>query len=420
MRITGSLWTLFLGIALLLMAQGLQGSLLGVRADIEGFTSAVTGFVMAAYFAGFMAGAKLTPIFLRSVGHIRVFAAFASLASITILVHMLVVAPWVWVLMRLVSGIAYAGLYIVMESWLNDRVDNARRGGLLSVYVIVAYLSMAGGQLLLNVADPSTYVLFGLTSIIISLALVPILLTATDQPAWYESEAFGVRRLLALSPLGTVGALLTGMGRGAFFGMGAVYASQSGFSVAEISLFMLLGIMGGALLQWPIGRLSDRGDRRWVIVGVGIATALAALGLAVVDGPGWLFFALTVVFGGTMLPLYPLFNAHVNDYLKPPQVVAAGSSMILLQGIGAVTGPLVVGWAMGMIGPNAFLWFVALMHAAMVVFTLYRLARIARRTRHPTRYRPESAHSPVSPIWSDVQQNSTDGQDGSGGNCGQR
>lgn len=380
LRSAGSLWALFLGLALLMVAQGLQNSLLGVRAEVEGFSSPVTGVVMASYFLGFLAGSRITPALLQRVGHVRVFAAMASLASIAVLVHMLVVTPWMWVLMRLAGGLAYAGLYIVVESWLNDRAANEHRAGLLSLYVMTAYASMAGGQLLLNVADPGTYVLFALVSILISFALVPILLTATGQPAAHDAERFGVRRLLELSPLATVGALLAGMGRGAFFGMGAVFASQAGFSVAEISLFMLLGIAGGALFQWPVGRLSDRTDRRWVIVAMGATTTLTAFGLATLGGPSAFYFGLVVLFGGAMLPLYPLFNAHVNDYLEPRQMVAAGSAMIFLQGVGAIIGPLLAGALMGLFVPAAFLLFVGGMHALMVLFALYRLARTGRRT----------------------------------------
>lgn len=408
-RSAGSLWALFLGMALLMVAHGLQGSLLGVRADGEGFPSAVTGLVMASYFLGFLAGARLVTMFLHRVGHVRVFAAMASLASIAVLVHMLVVTPWVWILMRLVSGVAYASLYIVVESWLNDRADNANRAGLLSIYVIIAFASMAGGQLLLNVADPGTYILFALVSILISFSLIPILLTASEQPELQGAERFGLRELFNLSPLGTVGALLAGMGRGAFFGMGAVYASQAGFTVAEISLFMLLGIAGGALFQWPIGRLSDRGDRRWIIVGVAAAAALAAIGLAIIGlPPGWLFFGVVILLGGTMLPLYSLFNAHVNDHLAPRQVIAAGSSMIFLQGIGAILGPLLAGWLMGTFSAVAFLLYVGAMHIAVVAFALYRLGHAARRQRRHWRYRPVPAQSPASVLWRDANDPAAD------------
>ena len=273
------LWALLFGMGLLLVGNGLQSSLLGVRAEAESFGGFVTGLVMSGYFLGFFAGSLATPRFVRRVGHVRVFAALASLASIAILVHSVLVLPAVWALMRLLTGLAFAGLYIVSESWLNDSAPNRLRGSLLAVYMVISYLGLAGGQLMLNLAAPQQHTLFILCSILLSLALVPILLSSTRQPAASTPDPMSLKRLYAVSPLGAVGCFGTGIANGVILGMGAVYARQTGLSVAEVSIFMTALVLGGAVLQWPIGKISDHAGRRAVITGVAVLAALAALGV---------------------------------------------------------------------------------------------------------------------------------------------
>jgi MFS family permease len=369
-----SLWALLLGVGLLMLGNGLQSSLLGVRAAEEAFGNTVTGLVMSAYFVGFLAGSTLTPRKLRDVGHIRVFAALASLTSVAILIHVLFIDPWVWAAMRLITGFAYAGLYVVTESWLNGHTGNHLRGRLLAFYMVISYLGMGGGQLLLNLADPNGVILFLVVSILVSLALVPILLSYTPQPDASQPEAMSLKRLYRLSPLGTLGCLLTGIANGSVFGMGAVFATGSGLPVDQVAAFMGAFILGGALLQWPLGKLSDKTDRQVVIMVVaGLATALALLGL-LVDGAGPLTL-LGVLLGGTTLTLYSLFLACANDVLTPSQTVAASSSLVLALGIGAILGPLSTGVLMDWLGPEGFLWVLALTHAAIVAFGGYCLVR---------------------------------------------
>ncbi|GHB18766.1 MFS transporter [Salinicola rhizosphaerae] len=387
-----SLWTLLLGVGLLMMGNGLQGSLLGVRASAADFGNTVTGLVMSAYFVGFLAGSVLTPRKLREVGHVRVFAALASITSVAILIHALFVDPLVWSAMRFVTGFAYAGLYVVAESWLNGYASNRLRGRLLAIYMVISYLGMGGGQLLLGSADPDGMALFLLVSILVSLALVPILISYTPQPEITQTESMGLRALYRLSPLGTVGCFMTGVTNGAVFGMGAVFASDSGLDVGEVSIFMGAFIFGGAVVQWPLGKLSDRVDRQWVIVTVALlAVVLALLGAI---SSGWSPAALTTLgalLGATTLTLYSIFLACANDFLTDQQTVAASASLVLALGIGAILGPASAGLLMEWLGPNGFLWDLAIMHVVMVAFGLYCI-RV-----HPTRDSEEQGHYVMTP-----------------------
>lgn len=382
-----SLWTLLLGVGLLMMGNGLQGSLLGVRASAADFGNTVTGLVMSSYFVGFLVGSVLTPRKLREVGHVRVFAALASITSVAILIHALFVEPLVWAAMRFVTGFTYAGLYVVAESWLNGYASNRLRGRLLAIYMVISYLGMGGGQLLLGSADPSGMALFLLVSILVSLALVPILISYTPQPELSQPEAMSLRALYRLSPLGTVGCFMTGITNGAVFGMGAVFATNSGLSVAQVSVFMGAFIFGGAILQWPLGKLSDKADRQWVIVGVALVAVVLALVGALVSG--WSPMALTLLgalLGATTLTLYSIFLACANDFLTDQQTVAASASLVLALGIGAILGPASAGVLMEWLGPDGFLWDLAVMHIVMVLFGLYCIRY------YPTSESPEQGH----------------------------
>lgn len=375
----GSVWALLFGMGMLLLGNGLQGSLLGVRAAEEAFGSTVTGIVMSGYFVGFLLGSQIAPRTIRRVGHLRVFAAIASLASIAILVQSLLVTPLVWGLMRVVTGYCLASSYIVAESWLNDRVTNEHRGGLLAVYMIVSYFGMGGGQLLLNAGSPMSHDLFILVSVLISFAAIPILLSITPQPLQENAEALGVRALYRISPLGLVGSFGSGVLQGAVFGMGAVYARSAGLSVAQVSVFMFVLIAGAAVLQWPIGKLSDRMDRRKVITGLalfGVAASIAAIGATWLKPD--LLLPLAIFIGAGPMLLYSLFIAYTNDYLRPEQMVAASSTLILIFGLGAILGPSVSGALMDVIGPAGFLWVLAAGQAGVAAFALYRMGRRER------------------------------------------
>ncbi len=373
-----SAWALLLGMALIMLGNGLQGTLLGVRATLEGFATTVTGFVMTGYFAGFLVGSVLAPKIVARVGHIRVFAALASLASASALIHAVFVDPWSWGAMRLVTGFSYAGLYVVAESWLNDRATNETRGQILSIYMVVAYGGMTAGQLLLNLADPGGFVLFVLISVLVSLALVPISLTAAPAPAFDTPMRVGLVQLYRISPLGVLGGFGTGMANGMVFGMGAVYARAAGLSVSAVSLFMGLILLGGLLLQWPVGRISDLIDRRKMIVAVtALATSLSLL-LALtpaISTHGKL--GLVFLLGGAVLPLYSLCGAHMNDHLDPSQMVAANSGYVLINGLGASLGPVTVSMAMAAAGPAGFFIALAAVLGAIALFAAWRMTRRA-------------------------------------------
>lgn len=370
-----AVWALLLGIGFIMLGNGLQGTLLGVRATLEGFPTSVTGFVMTGYYVGFLAGSWLTPKIVERVGHIRVFAALASIASSSILIHAILIDPWTWGAMRLATGFAYAGLFVVAESWLNERATNETRGQILSIYMIVTLGGMALGQLLLNTGDPGDFQLFILISVFISVALVPIALTATPAPDFEAPTPVGLMELYRTSPLGILGSFGNGIAVGTVFGMGAVYAGLAGMTTAQTSLFMGAIITGGMIMQWPVGWLSDILDRRRVIAAVTfIAASLAAIPVYA-ELPIWGILLVAMAFGGASLPMYSLCGAHTNDFLKPDQMVGASSGLILINGLGAALGPGGVSVAMELLGPNGFFWWLAAIFLVIGLFTLYRMSR---------------------------------------------
>ncbi len=367
-------WPLLAGMALLMVGNGLLVSLLGVRAANEGFANLVTGLVMSGYFAGFFAGTWLTPRIIETVGHVRVFAALASIASIAALVHSLWVDPVSWIAMRALAGFSFAGLYVVAESWLNAGSGNETRGRMLAIYMLTQYSGLAIGQLLLTAADPDGFVLFILSSIVVSAALVPILLSPRPAPHFEVSSPLGLRELARISPLGAVATVINGLTQGAFFSLGAVYATAIGMNVGGVAIFMAAVTLGGSLLQWPIGRFSDAIDRRQVIALVSFGAAVACVAAGVLAERSVLaLIVASSIFGGLALPVYSLSVAHTNDHLKPDQIVAASSGLVVLFGTGSIFGPLLASAAMDLSGPSGFFWYLAAVTAFLGTFTLYRM-----------------------------------------------
>jgi len=371
-------WTLLLGMALLMLGAGLQGTLVGLRASLEGFPILLAGVMLAAYYLGYMAGSLMTPALVRSVGHIRVFAALTSLASVLILLQGVFVAPLPWTLVRVVFGFCFAGIYIVAESWLNDRVGNEHRGLLLSLYMLVCYAGLGLGQLLLNLADPRSTVLFILVSILISVAMIPMALTASSAPEFSVPVRVRLRDLFRSSPLGVVGVAMSGAVSGCLFSLGALYADGNGFTTLEVSLFMAVAILAGCLTQLPVGRMSDRMDRRKVVIAVCLLAAVGA------SGAWWLeeisrvgFFAMVAAYGGMSLTLYSLSSAHVNDHVPADARLGASSTLILVNGAGAFIAPILVAATMQVIGNDAFLPLLAVMHVLLAVYALFRMGRRA-------------------------------------------
>ncbi len=370
----GAAWALLAGIGLLMLGTGLQGSLLGVRANIEGFDTTTVGVVMSSYYLGYILGSARAPKLVATVGHIRVFAALASLASVAVLLHSVAVAPLIWVAFRATSGFCIAGLFIVAESWLNDSATNETRGSLLSIYMVVVSGSMAAGQLLLNVADPGGFELFVLTSVLVSVALVPAALSVRANPRFLQPTPVSLIDVWRAVPLGITGAALSGVASGAFFGMGVIYAQLIGLNLSQTSTFMIIAILGGTLAQFPLGALSDRIDRRIVIsAAAAVATTAALVGTL---GPsGAALLAVIGVVGACSFPLYALLNAHTNDWIDPEQMVGAGSRLVLASGLGALTGPFLASTFMNQVGAAGFFWLLAGVHAVIAVYSAWRVTR---------------------------------------------
>ena len=363
-------WALLFGIGLMSLANGLQGTLLGLRASLEGFGTLTTGAVMAGYFIGMVLGSKISAGLIARVGHIKVFAALAALASIVILVQSVLVDPWVWGATRVLTGVCYAGLYVVSESWLNDRASNENRGALLSIYMLIISLGMGSGQFLLNIADPQTTQLFILVSVIVSFASVPILLTARPAPAFETSTDMSLVELYRHSSLAVQCAFLVGAAHGTIFGVGAVYGVKVGFTTEQLAAFMAAFSLGGLLGQWPIGRLSDLVVRREVMLWVGLAACLTALAADLVVPAGWLFLGLATLVGAFVLPMYSVSVAYVNDRLPAEKVVGATGAIVMASGLGLTLGPVLTALAMEFLGAKAFFASISVTFGLLVGFVL--------------------------------------------------
>ncbi|MCT8965236.1 MFS transporter [Pseudomonas veronii] len=387
----GEVGALLLSMGLLMMGNGLQSSLIALRASQEGFSTQVAGLLMSMYFVGFLAGSTRTPKIVARVGHVRVFAALASLASSAVVLHPLFINAWFWCGPRLISGFCIAGLFVIAESWLNEVASNATRGRLLSLYVVVTMAAMASGQMLLNLADPGGFDLFILITVLVSLALLPVLLSASPAPAFTAPEHLDLRALYWRSPLGLIGCVGTGLSTGAVMGMGVIYAEQIGLALGDIALYMSLVYVGSVALQWPIGLLSDAFDRRRVILLVTcLSAAVALLALAVTGAGAPVQLAMAFLFGGVSFPLYSLCVAHTNDALTPRQMVAASSHLVLAFGIGAAVGPSLAAACMGWFGAGGFYAYLAVVHLTIGVFALYRMSR-----RRPVPLSEQGACIPV-------------------------
>lgn len=367
--------SLLLAILVLMTGSGFLSTLLSLRLQDAGADALVIAGVTAAYFAGLTLGAVRIPRVINRVGHIRGFAAFASLYSATALTYALVESPLLWTGLRVVDGVCVAAIFICLESWLNERAEDQSRGTTLAAYMMALYLGQAIGQQFLRLTPEAPALPFLLASIPISLAVIPIALTRMSGPAIAEQLPISIRRLYAVSPLGFVGAVVSGVMLGAVYGLGAVYARRLGLSVADTAAFMSVLIVGGVALQWPLGRLSDRFERRRVVVGT-LAGCVAVAALLSGLAPGWPLFAAAALFGGLGFALYPLAVAHTNDHLAPAERVAASGGLVLIYSLGAAAGPLIAGAAMQLAGPRGLFLSVCACAGAALAFALWR--QIAR------------------------------------------
>ena len=385
-------WALFLGMGCIMMAYGFQGSLLGVRAVQEEFSLTATGFMMSGYFVGYFIGAATIPSIISRVGHIRVFAAFASLASLVILVHSILIHPFIWFILRVLTGISMVCIYTVAESWLNDRSNNKNRGSILSVYMVILYGSMGVGMFLLNFSSPKNFQPFILVSVITSAALIPILLTKKKPPTFKKIQAMNLKELYEASPFGMVSSLFYGTIQSALFTLLAVYATSMNFTILEISIVTFLLAVSGAVAQFPIGKISDIYDRRKVIVfstfGAAFFSILAILVSRQMYLPGGLatsktwFYIFFILFSFCSLPMFSLILAHTNDYISKEKFVAAGAGLQFAFGLGAISGPFLCSIFMDLVGSNGFFIFLFFFHSIIGIFGIYRM-RVRQSVDNP-------------------------------------
>ena len=376
MQAFGPIAALLASAALLLTGNGLQGALLPVRAYVENFTTLEVGILGATYFLGFAAGCLIGSRIVRRAGHIRTFTAMVSLASAMVLAHAMVLDPVVWWICRGITGLSFAVLFLVIESWLNERSTNENRGRMFSIYTFINFSVVAVGQMMLTLADPRAFTLFAVASILISLAALPVALTRAEAPAPLEAIRFRLRHLYRCSPIGFVGAAVVGLANGAFWSLAPVYvlAIPVGGGADMVAIFMSLAVISGAIAQWPFGHVSDRVDRRIVILVSCIGSAVVGIAMGLFADRWaaglWVFPCL---FGWFVFPLYALCAAYMNDWVETGAFVEAAGVLLLLFAVGSVVGSVAAAAAMQVLGPSGLFFFTATVHALLALFTLARM-----------------------------------------------
>lgn len=375
--VLSSSWALLLGMMLLMVGNGLQGTLLGVRGSIEGFATFEMSLVMSAYFLGFLGGSRMTPDLIRRVGHVRVFAALASFISAVLILYPALPNTGAWIIGRVIIGFCFSGVYVTAESWLNNAATNENRGKSLSLYLIAQMVGIVSAQGLLVMADPSGYELFVISSVVVSISFAPILLSVSPTPAFDTTKPMSLKELLKISPLGVVGMFLLGGIFSAQFGMAPVYGAEAGMSIGEISAFVAAFYVGALVIQYPLGWMSDRMDRRLLIFAVAIVGGASAI-LAMVGGGTFIVLLIAAfLVGGMSNPLYSLLIAYTNDFLEYEDMAAASGGMVFINGLGAISGPIITGWIMEVYGPPGFFLFIAALMLALAGYAAYRMTQRA-------------------------------------------
>lgn len=371
-------WALFLGMFMLMIGNGLQGTLLGLRGELEGFSTFELSVVMSAYFVGFLFSSRTTPLLIQRVGHVRVFAALGSTVSAVLILYPVLTEPWAWTIGRVIIGFCFCGVYITAESWLNDASSNETRGKALSIYLMVQMAGIVAAQYIITQGDVSGFVLFIIPSVFVSLAFAPILLSIRPTPAFEQAKSMTMRELVSASPLACVGMFLLGGIFSAQFGMGAVYGTQAGLSVSQVSLFVSVIYIAALVAQWPIGWLSDRIDRRILIILTTLVGGLGGLIAFIWTGNFAIILVSAALVGGTSNPLYALLIAYANDYLEKEDMAAAAGGLLLINGVGAIAGPLIVGWMMETIGAEGFWLFTASLMLGVAGYAAWRMIQRPR------------------------------------------
>ncbi|MFW2542643.1 MFS transporter [Primorskyibacter sp. 2E107] len=370
-------WALLLGMLLLMVGNGLQGSLLGVRGAEAGFSAGTMSVVMSAYFAGFLVASRVVPGMIRRVGHVRVFAALGSFISAALILFPALQDPFAWTAGRVVLGFCFCGVYVTAESWLNNATTNETRGQTLSAYMIVQMIGIIVSQALLIIPDVSGFLLFVIPSVLVSISFAPILLSISPTPAFDSTKPMTLKELYDVSPLGMVGMFLMGGVFAAQFGMAAVYGTQAGLTLGQISIFVASFYVGALVMQYPLGWLSDRMDRRKLIMLVAAVGGTAAVAAILSGGFFWAVVGAALVIGGCANPLYSLLIAYTTDFLEPDDMASASAGLLFINGVGAIAGPLIIGYAMEMVGPAGFFMLIAVLLGLVTLYALYRMTRRA-------------------------------------------
>lgn len=393
-----TLLALFLGFGLMQMGNTFQGTLLSIRGGIEGFSPAQIGAVGAGFWAGIVVGSLRCGKVIESVGHIRAFVAVGAIASTAPLVHLLMVNPISWIAARALTGFCFAGLFIVVESWLNSSATEQTRGKILSIYGMTGLLAGIVGQLLLPTTNPSGFRPFCIITIIIAVALVPIALTRAVAPTTEgQSARINLRALLRQSPFGLVAAFLCGVTTSSFFALGPIFAQQRGLDTGGVAIFMACGTLGGFLFTWPLGWLSDRLDRRLVIIGAAIvasATLLTIVAAVPDQAPRWILYLCVAIFGGTIVPTYSVVMAHVNDSVEEGEFVAASGGLLIVQGVGAVFGPILAGIAMSTWARGLSITLII----AQLLIAAFGVYRLRCRAAPPEKHKGTFVVEPAVPV----------------------
>lgn len=364
---------LFIALAALLAGNGLQSTLIAVRANLEGFPITVIGSMMSAYFVGYILGCIICPIFVRQVGHIRTFAALASIVSSVALIHLVLVNPWVWVILRVVTGACFAGLAMIAESWINERASNTDRGRIIAVYRVVDLGAVTIGQLLFALADPGGFALFCLVSILISLALVPVSLTTSAAPKPIARTKLDLKKVFNVSPLAAIGVFGAGLASSAFWGLGPVFIQNAGYSTNTVAVFMSSVIIGGVVAQFPLGLISDRFDRRHLMNLITLASAVTGAVLALTAHTGLSAILISGFFYGAFtLSIYSLAIAHANDFAGNESFVEVSRALLMLFGIGAAFGPYLGALSAQLAGNPAIFLYTSAVYGIVCVYGVYR------------------------------------------------
>lgn len=374
--------SLLVGVTLLLLGHGLLNTLLTLRGVAEGYSTGMIGLLMSGYFSGFLIGTWLAPSLIRRIGHIRTFSFYAALAATAVLLHVMIVNPWVWLVLRVMYGVALVTLYIVIESWLNAQVNGEKRGQVFAIYMAVNLGSLAAAQQLLGLDSPMAFTLFALATMLIGGAMMPITLTRQPQPALPDVPSTDLLQLARVAPLPLMAAGISGFALGGFWGLAPVYAGQVGFDAAGVGLMMSVTILGGAVLQWPIGLLSDRFERRIVLLWVVTLAAALPLVATILEASN-LLLGLMFVWGGLAFSIYSIAVAQMVDHLNPDEILSGSSGLLLSNGFGAALGPVAAGGLMHLGGPVALPLFYAVSLGVLAFYAFYRPRRVMDLVTEP-------------------------------------